>query len=210
MKIAAVSRRLRSLGALARIEPGRLVRGVAERLRPRLPAAAQRDGPVTVDREAIPVGIDQFDGSGDLVRAVVADLDDDALVHAHIIGAGRRAAWIHGHQAGVPGRPSAESDGQAVTTTICTFCGVGCNLELHEQDNEIVKVTSPLDHPVTSGNLCIKGRFGFQFVQNDRTGLPAPLEEIPAGPGPGPPAPAEARDGHDGDGFRPRDSDPAG
>ncbi len=34
------------------------------------------------------------------------------------------------------------------------------------QDNTIVKVTSPLDHDVTSGNLCIKGRFGFQFVQN--------------------------------------------
>ena len=55
---------------------------------------------------------------------------------------------------------------QTKTTTICTYCGVGCNLELHEQDNEIVKVTSPLDHPVTHGNLCIKGRFGFQFVQN--------------------------------------------
>ena len=55
---------------------------------------------------------------------------------------------------------------QTVTTTICTYCGVGCNLELHEQDNEIVKVTSPLDHPVTHGNLCIKGRFGFEFVQN--------------------------------------------
>jgi predicted molibdopterin-dependent oxidoreductase YjgC len=43
---------------------------------------------------------------------------------------------------------------------------VGCELELHVQDNEIVKVTSPLDHSVTSGHLCIKGRFGFQFVQN--------------------------------------------
>jgi predicted molibdopterin-dependent oxidoreductase YjgC len=38
-------------------------------------------------------------------------------------------------------------------------------------------VTSPLDHSVTSGNLCIKGRFGFQFVQNDRSGLPPPLED---------------------------------
>ena len=65
-------------------------------------------------------------------------------------------------------------DEQTVTTTICTYCGVGCNLELHEQDNDIVKVTSPLDHPVTHGNLCIKGRFGFSFVQNDRSGLPAP------------------------------------
>ena len=57
---------------------------------------------------------------------------------------------------------------QTETTTICSYCGVGCNLELHEQDNAIVKVTSPMDHPITSGNLCIKGRFGFQFVQNDR------------------------------------------
>ncbi len=55
---------------------------------------------------------------------------------------------------------------QTQTDTICPYCGVGCNLTLHVQDNTIVKVTSPLDHDVTSGNLCIKGRFGFQFVQN--------------------------------------------
>ena len=54
---------------------------------------------------------------------------------------------------------------QSVTRTICTYCGVGCNLDLHVQDNTIVKVTSPLDNDVTNGNLCIKGRFGFEFVQ---------------------------------------------
>ncbi len=54
---------------------------------------------------------------------------------------------------------------QHVTRTVCTYCGVGCNLELHVQDNTIVKVTSPLDHDVTRGHLCIKGRFGFEFVQ---------------------------------------------
>jgi predicted molibdopterin-dependent oxidoreductase YjgC len=54
---------------------------------------------------------------------------------------------------------------QAVTETVCPYCGVGCMLELHVQDNSIVKVTSPLDHSVTSGHLCVKGRFGFQFVQ---------------------------------------------
>jgi len=53
---------------------------------------------------------------------------------------------------------------QRQTDTICPYCGVGCTLTLHTQDNEIVKVTSPLDHSVTSGNLCIKGRFGFQHV----------------------------------------------
>jgi predicted molibdopterin-dependent oxidoreductase YjgC len=63
-----------------------------------------------------------------------------------------------------------DEDRQTTTTTVCTYCGVGCNLELHEQDNEIVKVTSPLDHPVTHGNLCIKGRFGFQFIQNREAG----------------------------------------
>jgi predicted molibdopterin-dependent oxidoreductase YjgC len=58
-----------------------------------------------------------------------------------------------------------DESGQTVTETVCPYCGVGCMLELHVQDNSIVKVTSPLDHSVTSGHLCVKGRFGFQFVQ---------------------------------------------
>jgi NADP-reducing hydrogenase subunit HndD len=59
-----------------------------------------------------------------------------------------------------------DEDNETVTTTICSFCGVGCNLELHVQHNQIVNVTSPSDHSVTHGHLCIKGRFGFQHVQN--------------------------------------------
>ena len=59
-----------------------------------------------------------------------------------------------------------DEDRQTRTDTICPYCGVGCTLTLHVQDNTIVKVTSPHDQPVTSGNLCIKGRFGFQHVQN--------------------------------------------
>jgi len=55
---------------------------------------------------------------------------------------------------------------QTMTETICPYCGVGCSLELHVQDNSIVKVTSPMDSSVTEGHLCVKGRFGFQFVQN--------------------------------------------
>jgi predicted molibdopterin-dependent oxidoreductase YjgC len=58
---------------------------------------------------------------------------------------------------------------QTVTRTVCPYCGVGCNLDLHVQDNRIVKVMSPLDHDVTSGNLCIKGRFGFEYVQSRDT-----------------------------------------
>jgi predicted molibdopterin-dependent oxidoreductase YjgC len=69
-----------------------------------------------------------------------------------------------------------DESAQAVTETICPYCGVGCPVELHVQDNQIVKVTSPLDHDITSGHLCIKGRFGFQFVQNT-----APADDPQAG-----------------------------
>ena len=51
------------------------------------------------------------------------------------------------------------------TETVCPYCGVGCELTVHAQQGQIVKVSSPLDHSVTQGNLCIKGRFGWQFTQ---------------------------------------------
>lgn len=54
---------------------------------------------------------------------------------------------------------------QTQTDTICSFCGVGCTLTLHVQENRIVKVTSPLDVDITNGHLCIKGRFGYDHVQ---------------------------------------------
>ena len=57
---------------------------------------------------------------------------------------------------------------QTHADTICPYCGVGCNLTVHQQDGAIVRVTSPLDHSVTHGNLCIKGRFGWQFVQIEK------------------------------------------
>jgi predicted molibdopterin-dependent oxidoreductase YjgC len=69
-----------------------------------------------------------------------------------------------------------DEDAQTVTETICPYCGVGCDLEVHVQDNTIVTVTSPWDHSVTSGHLCIKGRFGFQFVQNR---APVPSAQTP-------------------------------
>jgi predicted molibdopterin-dependent oxidoreductase YjgC len=59
-----------------------------------------------------------------------------------------------------------DEENEEVVTTVCSYCGVGCNVELHVQDGDVVNVTSPHDHDVTSGNLCVKGRFGFQFVQS--------------------------------------------
>jgi len=60
---------------------------------------------------------------------------------------------------------------QTLTDTICPYCGVGCELTVHAQEGQIVKVSSPLDHSVTQGNLCIKGRFGWQFTKT-RAGGP--------------------------------------
>jgi len=56
---------------------------------------------------------------------------------------------------------------QTVTDTICSYCGVGCTLTLRVQDNKIVRVTSPSDSSVTGGHLCVKGRFGWAFVEGD-------------------------------------------
>jgi predicted molibdopterin-dependent oxidoreductase YjgC len=58
---------------------------------------------------------------------------------------------------------------QTRADTICAYCGVGCTLTLHVQDDRIVKVTSPHGNGVTSGNLCIKGRFGFEHVHADES-----------------------------------------
>ncbi len=55
---------------------------------------------------------------------------------------------------------------ESKTDTVCPYCGVGCAVTLHVQHDAIVKVSSPVESTVTSGHLCIKGRFGWQYVQN--------------------------------------------
>ncbi len=53
---------------------------------------------------------------------------------------------------------------QKVRTT-CSYCGVGCQLELHVKDNQVVKVTG-FDVPPNNGSLCVKGRFGYNFINH--------------------------------------------
>ncbi|MGB8982915.1 MAG: formate dehydrogenase subunit alpha, partial [Anaerolineales bacterium] len=55
-----------------------------------------------------------------------------------------------------------------VVTSTCPYCGVGCTLELHVRDNYIFKVTSPFDSPVNHGNLCVKGRYGYDYVYHPK------------------------------------------
>ena len=60
-----------------------------------------------------------------------------------------------------------------IAPTTCPYCGVGCKLELHIKNDYIYKVTSPFDSVVNRGNLCVKGRFGYDFIYNkDRVTTP--------------------------------------
>ncbi len=53
-------------------------------------------------------------------------------------------------------------------STTCPYCGVGCNLNLHLKDEYIYKVTAPFDSVVNHGNLCVKGRFGYDFIYHPK------------------------------------------
>jgi predicted molibdopterin-dependent oxidoreductase YjgC len=50
--------------------------------------------------------------------------------------------------------------------TTCTYCGVGCQLYLHVKDNQVVKITGVEDVAPNDGSLCVKGRFGFDFIHS--------------------------------------------
>jgi formate dehydrogenase alpha subunit len=70
-----------------------------------------------------------------------------------------------------------------VVPTTCPYCGVGCHLELHIKDDYIYKVTSPFDAVVNHGNLCVKGRFGYDFIYNkDRVTTPL-IRKVAQAPG---------------------------
>lgn len=56
----------------------------------------------------------------------------------------------------------------------CNFCGVGCQLDLHVKDDQVVRVSSPPPGTtVNDGNLCVKGRFATEFIHHaDRLTVP--------------------------------------
>lgn len=70
-----------------------------------------------------------------------------------------------------------------IVPTVCPFCGVGCNLELHIRDGFIYKVTAPFDSVVNHGNLCVKGRFGYDFVYNKQRITVPLIRKTPQKPG---------------------------
>ena len=68
------------------------------------------------------------------------------------------------------GRPSQL---KKVRTT-CSYCGVGCNFDLNVRNGKIVRVTSAPDAPVNGMSLCVKGRYGYDYV-NHKERLTRPL-----------------------------------
>jgi len=52
--------------------------------------------------------------------------------------------------------------------TTCSYCGCGCQMDLHVLDNQVVSVTGRKDAGVNQGSLCVKGRFGYQFIESDQ------------------------------------------
>jgi formate dehydrogenase major subunit/formate dehydrogenase alpha subunit len=51
-------------------------------------------------------------------------------------------------------------------TTVCTYCGVGCQFDLNVKDGRIIGVTSNPNAPVNGMALCVKGRYGYDFVHH--------------------------------------------
>ena len=58
--------------------------------------------------------------------------------------------------------------------TICSYCGVGCNLDVAVKDNQVISIQAPEDAEVNAGHTCLKGRYAFKFYNHpDR--LTSPL-----------------------------------
>jgi formate dehydrogenase major subunit len=56
--------------------------------------------------------------------------------------------------------------GQDKVRTICTYCGVGCNLEVSVKNGEILSIQAPYNAEVNSGHTCLKGRYAFKFYKH--------------------------------------------
>ncbi|MFT4602405.1 MAG: formate dehydrogenase major subunit [Arenicella sp.] len=61
-----------------------------------------------------------------------------------------------------------------VTRTVCTYCGVGCNLDISTRNGEILSIQAPFDAAANGGHTCLKGRYAFGFY-NHQDRLDSPM-----------------------------------
>jgi formate dehydrogenase major subunit/formate dehydrogenase alpha subunit len=67
--------------------------------------------------------------------------------------------------------------------TVCSYCGVGCGFDLNVRDGRAVRVTSAPDAPVNGMALCVKGRYGYDYIHHsDRLTKPLVRRELVEGP----------------------------
>ncbi|MCA9735335.1 molybdopterin-dependent oxidoreductase, partial [candidate division KSB1 bacterium] len=55
---------------------------------------------------------------------------------------------------------------EAKTRTVCTYCGVGCNLDVATRNGTILSIQAPFDAEVNQGHTCLKGRYAFKFYNH--------------------------------------------
>ena len=107
---------------------------------------AQRGAAVTVVFDAAqPMGGSTCVACGECVQACPTG----ALLPRSVVDAAGR-------------RDTAEA---AVVPSVCPYCGVGCQVDFHVRDDAIVEVTGR-EGPSNLGRLCVKGRFGFDYVRH--------------------------------------------
>jgi formate dehydrogenase major subunit len=68
---------------------------------------------------------------------------------------------------------SQQISSESRVRTTCTYCGVGCNLEVLVNQGRVVGISAPEDAAVNHGHTCVKGRYAFEYVQHpDRLTTP--------------------------------------
>ena len=73
----------------------------------------------------------------------------------------------------MPARDAGLIEADKVVPSVCPYCGVGCQIDYYVKDNTIVRVQGR-DGPANHGRLCVKGRYGFDYVHH-RQRLTKPL-----------------------------------
>lgn len=56
--------------------------------------------------------------------------------------------------------------GQDKVRTVCTYCGVGCNLEVSVKNGKVLSIQAPYSAEVNQGHTCLKGRYAFRFYNH--------------------------------------------